>query len=154
MVVFEDKEYTDTKKVVLDKLPKPEGQAPSIISGNNASWDKSSNTGLTFISDAEYEDFIKVLVDDQEVDSKYYTVKEGSTVVTLKPEYLKTLSVGKHTFAIASKTGTATTEFTITDTTTSSVQTGDDNNIMLFTTLAILSMVGVVGIGIYGKKRA
>ena len=152
-VVFEGKEYTDIKEIVLDKLPKPEGLTPTIISGNNSSWNTSSNDGLTFTSNAEYEDFLKVLVDGQEVDSKYYTVKEGSTIVTLKPEYLKTLSVGKHTFAIVSNTGTAMTEFTIKAEAGSSVQTGDGSNIMFFAVLAILAAAGATGAGIYGRKK-
>lgn len=47
------------------------------------------------------------------LDAANYTVKEGSTIVTLKAEYLETLSVGKHTLAIVSDTGTAAAEFTI-----------------------------------------
>lgn len=170
-VVFESKEYTDTKEVVLDKLPKPEqpgestdsddtekpsipeGLTPTIIYGNNSLWNTSSNDGLTFTSNAEYEDFLKVLVDDKEVDSKYYTVKEGSTIVTLKPEYLRTLSVGKHTLAIVSDTGTAMTEFTIKAEAESSVQTGDDSNIMFFAVLAILAAAGAAGAGIYGRRK-
>ena len=49
----------------------------------------------------------------QNPDAANYTVKEGSTIVTLKAEYLETLSVGKHTLAIVSDTGTAAAEFTI-----------------------------------------
>lgn len=40
-------------------------------------------------------------------------MEDGSTIVTLQPSYLDTLSVGKHTLAIVSDTGTAETEFTV-----------------------------------------
>ena len=40
-------------------------------------------------------------------------MEEGSTIVTLQPSYLDTLSVGKHTLAIVSDTGIAETEFTV-----------------------------------------
>ena len=43
----------------------------------------------------------------------YYTVKEGSTIITLKAEYLNTLSVGKHTFEIVWNDGSASTSFII-----------------------------------------
>ena len=52
-------------------------------------------------------------VDGNDVDSSNYTVKEGSTVVTLNASYLETLPVGRHTLAIVSDTGTAETEFTV-----------------------------------------
>ena len=52
-------------------------------------------------------------VDGKDLDASSYTVEEGSTIVTLRPSYLDTLSVGKHTLAIVSDTGTAETEFTV-----------------------------------------
>ena len=42
-----------------------------------------------------------------------YTAKAGSTIVTLKPEFVKTLANGKHTISIVSTTGTATAAFTV-----------------------------------------
>ena len=122
---FEGKEYTDTKEVVLDKLPE-EVLPPVITSGNNATWNTNSSDSLSFTSDAEYQDFIKVLVDDKEVDNKYYTVKEGSTIVTLSNDFLKTLSVGKHTLSIVSVNGTATATFTIEAATITVPDTGND----------------------------
>ena len=57
---------------------------------------------------------VKVMVDGKELKTTDYTVKEGSTIVTLNAAYLETLSVGKHTLEIESKNGIAKTEFTIT----------------------------------------
>ena len=45
----------------------------------------------------DYDIFEGMLIDGVLVDPSNYTVVEGSTVVTLKPEYLKTLSTGDHT---------------------------------------------------------
>ena len=87
--------------------------APAIIAGANATWQKGSEDGLSFTSNAAFADFLKVQIDGKDVDSSNYTVKEGSTVVTLKASYLETLPVGKHTLAIVSDTGTAETEFTV-----------------------------------------
>jgi len=56
---------------------------------------------------------VGVKVDGNLVDVKNYTVKEGSTIVTLKADYLNTLSVGKHTFEIIWTDGTASTRFTV-----------------------------------------
>ena len=87
--------------------------APAIIAGANATWHKGSEDGLFFTSNAAFADFLKVQVDGKDVDASNYTVKEGSTIVTLNASYLETLSAGKHTLAIVSDTGTAETEFTV-----------------------------------------
>lgn len=87
--------------------------APAIIAGANATWHKGSEDGLSFTSNAAFADFLKVQVDGKDVDASNYTVKEGSTIVTLNASYLETLSAGKHTLAIVSDTGTAETEFTV-----------------------------------------
>ena len=91
-----------------------EPDAPVIIKGTNGTWQKDSKDGLSFTSNAEFTDFIKVQVDGKDLDASNYTVKEGSTIVTLNAAYLNTLSVGKHTLSIVSANGTAATEFTVT----------------------------------------
>lgn len=96
-------------------------QPPVIIAGANGSWQEGGTDGLSFTSNAAFADFIKVQVDGKDLDASNYTVKEGSTIVTLNAAYLSTLSVGKHTLSIVSANGTATAEFTIT-----AVQTGGD----------------------------
>ncbi len=75
--------------------------------------DESKNA--TFRIDADYSLFTnKVYVDDKLIDSTNYDSKTGSTVITLKDEYLKTLSVGEHTLKVAfSDNGEAITKFTI-----------------------------------------
>ena len=128
-----------------------------ITAGANGSWQKGTKDGLTFTSNAANKYFQKVQVDGKDLDASNYTVKEGSTIVTLKTSYLETLSVGKHTLAIVSETGTATTEFTIkaaavTDD-TQSPQTGDDSNIALW--IAVLRAAGtaLTGTAVYSRKR-
>ena len=51
--------------------------------------DEGSADGLKFKSNAEYANFLKVLVDNAEITAENYEVKEGSTVVTLKVHTLK-----------------------------------------------------------------
>lgn len=84
-----------------------------ITAGANGTWKKGAKNGLSFTSNAAFADFQKVSVDGKDLDASNYTVEEGSTIVTLQPSYLDTLSVGKHTLAIVSETGTAETEFTV-----------------------------------------
>lgn len=84
-----------------------------VTAGVNSTWKKGSKEGLSFTSNAAYSYFQKVQIDGNDVDQSNYTVQEGSTIVSLNAAYLETLPVGKHTIAIVSDTGTATTEFTI-----------------------------------------
>ena len=93
-----------------------------MIAGANGSWQKGGTNWLSFTSNAAFANFIKVQVDGKDLDASNYTVKEGSTIVTLNAAYLNTLSVGKHTLSIVSANGTAATEFTIT-----AAQTGGDD---------------------------
>ena len=86
---------------------------PVIIEGANSVWKLGSKEGLVFRSDAEFKDFIRVLLDGEELDPKHYTVTEGSTVVTVSADYLASLPKGTHTIAIESTTGVATAAFMI-----------------------------------------
>ncbi|MED9978985.1 MAG: hypothetical protein UFP41_02145 [Bacilli bacterium] len=56
-------------------------------------------------STAPLSKFREVRVDDTVVDSSNYTIIEGSTIVTFKESYLKSLSVGDHTLKIVSTDG-------------------------------------------------
>lgn len=128
---------------------------PEIIAGANGTWQKGTQDGLSFTSNAAFDDFIKVQVDGKDLDASNYTTKEGSTIVTLKASYLETLSVGKHTLAIVSDTGTAETEFTIlaaSDSDESLVQTGDNN----MSLVALLSIIGVMSavIGVVALRKS
>ena len=128
-----------------------------ITAGANGSWQKGTKDGLTFTSNAAYKHFQKVQVDGKDLDASNYKVKEGSTIVNLKTEYLETLSVGKHTLAIVSETGTATTEFTVkaaavTDD-TQSPQTGDDSNIALWIAVLLAAGTALTGTAVYSRKR-
>ena len=76
---------------------------PEIIEGQNGEWTKDSKDSLKFRSDAAFETFVRVEVDDQTVDPAYYTKSSGSTIIILKPAFLQTLAEGKHKLAIVSK---------------------------------------------------
>ena len=81
----------------------------SIIDKPTSSVDDSSD--VVFRSEANVASFVRVEVDNKVVDPANYTVTEGSTIITLKKEFLATLTTGIHTLSIVSKNGTATTTF-------------------------------------------
>ena len=142
-----------------------------IIEGANGKWQKGSEDGLSFTSNAAFADFQKVQVDGNDVDSSNYTVKEGSTVVTLNASYLETLSAGKHTLAIVSDTGTAETEFTVvaaekqpaddesandkaaSDGDKESLAKTGDDSMLPITVLSILAVVSIAT-GVFALRRS
>ena len=145
-----------TVKAVWETLP----AAPAdydILNGANSKWTQDSDGNISVRGSGEFSKFVDVKVDGKSVDEKYYTVKEGSTIVTLKPEYLNTLTAGKHTLEIVWTDGTADTTFTVDakpeNTDTKSPQTGDSSSIALWIALLFVSGFGVVATAVYGKKR-
>lgn len=63
--------------------------------------------------DAPFAKFSRVLVDGEELDYNHYTAIEGSTIINLKEEYLKTLPNGKYTLTAIFFDGMTNTEFII-----------------------------------------
>lgn len=86
---------------------------PEIIDGKGQAITVDTAKNLSFRSSAPIRYFQKVLVDDREVAAENYVLTEGSTIVTLKASFLKTLGVGEHKLSVVSATGTAETTFTV-----------------------------------------
>lgn len=86
---------------------------PEIIDGKGQTSVVDAAKDLSFRSNAPIKYFQKVLVDDKEVAAENYVLTEGSTIVTLKASFLKTLGVGEHKLSVVSTTGTAETTFTV-----------------------------------------
>ena len=99
-------EITKTQTVTA-KLP------PKITAGDGATVTQGEKKELSFTSDASFADFLRVELDGTTLDEKNYTKKEGSTIITLNRDFVATLSVGEHTLAIVSQSGTATAKFTV-----------------------------------------
>ena len=89
------------------------GTEYKVIAGADGTLTQGSISDYTIRADGPYEEFMGVVIDDEVVDEENYTVKSGSTIVTLKASYLETLSVGKHDVALAWEGGSANTTLTI-----------------------------------------
>ena len=152
---FADQNGTNEIKLddtVTQKLP------PEIIEGKGQSVTEGEKKDLTFRSNAAFSDFIRARLDGKTLDEKDYTVKEGSTVVTLNADYVSTLSAGEHTIGIVSESGTATTAFTVNakavaDNDTKSPKTGDNSHIALWIALLFVSGGLLTVTGVFGKKK-
>lgn len=99
--------------VTENTTPAPGAVDYEILDGANTSWKQNSDGSLSIRGSGEVSKFVGVKVDGNLVDVKNYTVKEGSTIVILKADYLNTLSDGNHTFEIIWTDGTASTRFTV-----------------------------------------
>ena len=135
---------------IIAKLPK-------LISGANQEWTKGSKEGLTFKIDTDINEFKKVLVDGKELKDTNYDIKSGSTILTLKPSFLDTLSAGKHKIRFEFNTGSVEAYFTVKDkensSQTESANTGVQNKYGLWIVLLLVAAGGLAGFGILSKRR-
>lgn len=137
------------EETVIKKLP------PEITEGNNAVVSKNEKKVLSFRSNAAFSDFIRVELDGKTLDEKNYSKEEGSIIVTLNAEFVSTLSVGEHTIGIVSESGTATAKFAVKANggSAESPKTGDNNNIVVWSLMAVLSLAGLSATVVASKKR-
>lgn len=146
-----------------------------IVEGANGTWTQNSDGTLTFRANGDFSKFTGVKVDGTLIDAKNYTAVSGSTVITLKADYLKTLSVGTHKLTVVYTDGECSANFEVkkvateqtkptegdkTDTTTptggkdtTSPQTGDNSNLALWFAILFISCGGVIGVTVYSRRR-
>ena len=99
-----------------------------IIDGANSSWTQNTDGTVVIRGNGEISRFHAVKVDGKVIDPANYDKKEGSTIITLKAEYLKTLATGSHTFAIVWNNGIAGTNFTVAANTSGNNSGNNSNN--------------------------
>lgn len=125
-----------------------------ILDGAGSSWTQNTDGSLAIRGSGEISKFREVKVDGVTVDPVNYTVTEGSTIITFKPEYLKSLSAGNHSFELVWTDGTAATNFTVAenaDQSAKSPKTGEDFSMALCTALLMVSCAGLAGI--FAKRK-
>ena len=137
--------------------PAPDPVKYDILDGADSSWTQNTDGSLSIRGSGAFSKFVGVKVDGTLVDAKNYTVKEGSTIITLKTDYLNTISAGTHTFEMLWTDGAASTTLALkADTSEDGKQkddvpkTGDDTPIAWMFMLSILSGIGLI---ITAKKR-
>ena len=127
-----------------------------VTEGANQKYTITKNNEAKFRINADFRLFDegKVYVDNELVDPKNYTAESGSTIITLKKEFVDTLSVGEHTLKVLfNDGGEAITTFNVARVTvpTDNPQTGD--NIGFYIISGILSIVGLAGAGIFYRRK-
>lgn len=162
--------YEFTSQYVKEEVNPEEHK---FLEGENQTYTKDESKNATFRIDADYSLFTnKVYVDDNLLDIESYESKEGSTIITLKDSYLKTLLIGEHTLKVVFSDGiTSKTKFIIKEKDKSEIKkdtintieetksngnslnpkTGD--NITTYITLFIISVLGIVASVITNNKK-
>ena len=137
-------------EVVVEKI------VYEVTEGANQKYTITKNNEAKFKINADFRLFDdgKVYVDNELVDPKNYKAESGSTIITLKKEFVDTLSVGEHTLKVLfNDGGEAITTFNVARVTvpTDNPQTGD--NIGFYIISGILSIVGLAGAGIFYRRK-
>ena len=117
---------TKTKDITIKVNAAPTSY--KIISGADSEWKQNTDETITIIGNGEFSKFESVKVDGGIIDAKNYTAKEGSTIIILKADYLKTLSVGTHSFEIVWVDGSAVTSFKVSKNTSDNEGSKDNSN--------------------------
>lgn len=138
--------------VYINKVDVEEKEEYEFLEGQNQQFDASKNSKLTFRVDVEYNEFVKngkVYMDDKLVDSKYYTLTEGSTIITFTEEYSNALEDGAHTLKLTVGDIELSTKFTVINT----EPTPDTyDNIVVNIAMLLISTVGLVTISLKRKN--
>ena len=137
-------------EVVVEKI------VYEVTEGANQKYTITKNNEAKFKINADFRLFDdgKVYVDNELVDPINYTAESGSTIITLKKEFVDTLSVGEHTLKVLfNDGGEAITTFNVVRemVPTDNPQTGD--NIGFYIISGILSILGLAGAGIFYRRK-
>lgn len=147
-----EKSLVDEKvKEKLDKLTAA-AVAYVIVKGDGGKWSKGTASGLSFTANGPISKFVSVEIDGKVIDAKYYSVKAGSTIITLNASYLETLSVGTHTITVVYSDGETEGTFKI-NPKSATPATGDNFNVLLWTSVMIVSLAAIAVLLIEQKKR-
>ena len=138
-------------EVVVEKI------VYEVTDGANQEYTITRDNEAKFKINADFRMFDggKVYVDDELVDPNNYTAESGSTIITLKKEFVDTLSVGKHTLKVLfNDGGQATTIFNVVKTTIPVENPNTLDNVMIYIVSGILSIIGISGtLTIYKRKQ-
>ena len=164
-------------KAIYEAIPTPVSY--KILDGANSDWKQNTEETITIRGNGDFSKFVGVKIDGNTIDAKNYTAKEGSTIITLTTDYLKTLSIGTHTFEIVWTDGSASTNFTVSKNDSGSEtpkdddknknddsgsqtgdnhhitapQTGDNSHLTLWISLLGASLIGLLATLYMRKKK-
>lgn len=152
-------------------------QEYKVKSGAGSVWTKGSGQALVITTDGDFNKFFSVAIDGAVIDKSNYDAWSGSTVVSLKPEFLETLNAGEHTYRVYYTDGqvdttfkvegatstqkqesssqtqtTSTTQASNTTTGNKTPQTGDNTTVLMAAIMMLVSAAGIV-LSLKARKR-
>ena len=119
----------EVTSLVIPKLPK------MISVPEDSVWVKGSETSLSFVSNAKFEDFVSVKLNGALVSESDYKLEktDDGTKITLEPATLEKLSAGDYTITITSANGSCDAGFTV-----------ENNSSALAVVIVIIAVVVIV----------
>ena len=155
------------KNILEDKTVKVTYKTSSykFIEGMNQEF---KDDDMVFKTDGPLSIVDKVYVNDEELDSSKYTLKSGSTIITILKDYLTTLSDATYNLKITYTNGSeATTTFVVKASTPASANTNNQattNNtvstnpqtsdtIMISVIIGIISLIGLASVIVISRKK-
>ena len=99
--------------VILNATKESELVTYKILEGENQTYNISEGNNLTIKANGELSKFLELKVDNTTLDSSNYSLISGSTIVTLKNDYLNTLNDGEHSVTFVYIDGEITTSFKV-----------------------------------------
>lgn len=138
-----------------------------IIEGADGTYTINADGTYTIRANGEFIKFVSVEMDGKVVDSKNYTAKSGSTIITFSKEYMSSLSAGKHTVKVNFTDGSAETTLTVAQKDTKdtgktdvgkkpaskSAKTGDNSNLIAWFILLVASVCIVGSLRVIRRQR-
>lgn len=151
----------------IAKLPTPAPVTYKIIEGADGTYALNADGTYTIRANGEFSKFVSVEMDGKVVDSKNYTAKSGSTIITFSKEYMSSLSAGKHTVKVNFTDGSAETTLTVAQKDTKdtgktdvgkksaskSAKTGDNSNLIAWFILLAASVCIVGSLRVIRRQR-
>lgn len=89
-------------------------QPAERLEGDGQFFDTEAPAALSFRSTAPLSEFQGVQINGETVDPPSYTLEEGSTIVKLSQDYLKTLGIGNYEISVVSDSKTVKGSFIVT----------------------------------------
>ena len=115
--------------------------------------DDEQKDNLVFKTSGPLEKLVSIQVDGKDLNASDYELKSGSTILTLKDEFVKTLEKGKHTLAMEYIDNKIETTFEINSVLDSSINNPNtSDSIVFYVYMLITSIVGFTSMLLITKK--
>ena len=151
----EDGTYSFTQpvgEVTVEALFKA---AYKIIKGDGSKIVHGSDNTITITVNGAYNKFRSIKSDGELVKTTNYTAKAGSTIITLKAEYLKTLEEGEHTITVIYTDGETEGTFYLNAKSdgTTTPPTGDNSQLGMWIGMITVSTLAMAAVLMLQRKK-